>query len=136
MPVPPCDSIRLDKYVPELVRRQLIKTLLMVMREYSYCSIANQFCIMIMDQTKTLFDVVDVVQLQQFVIREFRERHQALLDFHKSSKEKGITVEFKRYRINHLNMQSAQVNQMTHQLKGKIESLRKFYAPENEEMAV
>jgi len=53
----------------------MVKTVLTVMREYNYCSIANQLCIMVLDQIKTLLDVVDVVSLQKFVIQEFRERH-------------------------------------------------------------
>jgi hypothetical protein len=91
------------------------------MREYSYCSIANQYCIMIIDQIKTLFDVVDVVSLQKFVIHEFRERHQLLYDMHKYNKARGSADEIKRYQINHMNMQSAQVNQMTTQLKDKVQ---------------
>lgn len=94
--------------------------MLIVMREYSYCSIANQYCIMMIDQIKTLFDVIDVVTLQKFVIREFRERHQLLYDLHKYNKARGSNDEVKRYQVNHMNMQSAQVNQMTTQLKDKV----------------
>jgi hypothetical protein len=77
------------------------------MREYSYCSIANQLCIMVLDQIKTLFDVVDVVQLQKFVINEFKERHEHLLDLHKYNKLNGIDAQVKRYHVDHTNMQSA-----------------------------
>ena len=75
IPKSPHDDIELSKFVSTAVRRQLVKTLLLIMRDYSYCSTANQLCIMILDQIKTLFDVIDVVQLQRFVINEFRERH-------------------------------------------------------------
>jgi len=44
---------------------------MMVLREYSYCSIACQLCIMILDTIKNLLDVVDMVILQKFVIDEF-----------------------------------------------------------------
>jgi hypothetical protein len=46
---------------------------------------------MILDQIKSLFDVTDVVQLQKFVIQEFRERHQHLYEMHRLNKEKGVT---------------------------------------------
>jgi len=70
---------------------------------------------MILDQIKNLLDVIDIVQLQKFVISEFRDRHQFQLDFHKKNQENGGDEEqiVKRYWINHMNMQSAQVNQMT-----------------------
>mmetsp|Transcript_7746 Transcript_7746/g.12999 ORF Transcript_7746/g.12999 Transcript_7746/m.12999 type:complete len:260 (+) Transcript_7746:508-1287(+) len=137
IPEPKVPEIRLDRFVPMLVRRQILRTLLMVMRDFNYCSIANQFCIMIFDQVKTLFDVIDVVQLQQFVIREFRERHQFLLDMHRENQQlNGNSEVFKRYKLNHLNMQSAQVNQMTSQLKDKIFQLQRFYSEENRERAV
>lgn len=61
-----------------------------------------------------------MVQLQKFVISEFRERHQLLYDMHKFNKSRGINVEIKRYHVDHMNMQSAQVNQMTTQLKDKV----------------
>ena len=69
---------------------------------------------------KGLFDVTDVVQLQKFVIQEFRERHQHLYEMHKLNKARGATEIIRRYQINHMNMQSAQVNQMTTQLKDKV----------------
>ena len=81
----------MDKYVTKTLRRQLVRTMLIVMREYSYCCIANQLCIMILDQIKSLFDVADVVQLQKFVIQEFRERHQHLYEMHKINKARGAT---------------------------------------------
>lgn len=85
---------------------------------------------------KTLFDVIDVVQLQKFVINEFRERHQLLYDMHKQNKEKGINQEIKRYHVDHQNMQSAQVNQMTIQLKDKVQQLQDFYKEDNRESAI
>lgn len=116
------EPINMVNFVSNTMRRQIVKTVLVVMREYSFCSIANQLCIMILDQIKTLLDVVDVVQLQKFVIQEFRERHQHLYELHKKNREQGYNqVVIKRYHIDHLNMQSAQVNQMVAQLKQKIE---------------
>jgi hypothetical protein len=44
------------------------------------------------------------------VIREFRERHQTLFDEHRESREKGLNTEFRRYKLDHLNMHSAPVN--------------------------
>ena len=79
----------------------MVKSLLVIMREYSYCSIANQLCIMVLDQIKTLFDVIDVVQLQKFVIHEFRERHQLLYDMHKYNKQHQIHQYIKRYHVDH-----------------------------------
>lgn len=91
---------------------------------------------MLLDQMKTLFDVIDVVQLQKFVINEFRERHQLLYDMHKYNKLNGINKEIKRYHVDHQNMQSAQVNQMTTQLKDKVQQLQDFYKEENRETAI
>ena len=62
------EPINMVHFVGNNMRRQIVKTVLTVMREYSYCSIANQLCIMVLDQIKTLLDVVDVVSLQKFVI--------------------------------------------------------------------
>jgi hypothetical protein len=59
---------------------------------------------MIFDQIKSLFDVQDVVELQKFVINEFRERHQFLYDLHKNNRESGSSQVIKRYKINHNNM--------------------------------
>ena len=61
-------DLAMDKYISKTIRRQLVRTCLVVMREYSFCCIASQFCILIFDQIKTLFDVTDVVELQKFVI--------------------------------------------------------------------
>lgn len=100
---------------------------MVVMRDYSYCSIANQLCIMVLDQIKGYLDVVDIVQLQKFVIQEFRERHQHLVELHKFNKLQGVEEEIRRYKINHMNMQSAQVNQIALQLKDKIHEVQSFY---------
>ena len=56
---------------------------------------------MVLDQIKTLFDVIDVVQLQKFVIHEFRERHQLLYDMHKYNKQHQIHQYIKRYHVDH-----------------------------------
>lgn len=79
---------------------------------------------------------MDVVQLQKFVINEFRERHQLLYDMHKHNKQHGINKEIKRYHVDHQNMQSAQVNQITTQLKEKVQQLQDFYKEENRETAI
>lgn len=136
IPKSPHSEIELSRLIPVAVRRQLVKTLLLLMREYSYCSISNQLCIMVLDQIKTQFDVVDVVQLQKFVINEFRERHKLLLDMDKYNKLRGINVKIKRYQVDHNNMQSAQVNQMTTQLKDKVQQLQDFYKEDNRETAI
>jgi len=107
VPSSPHPDIDVSLFVPTAVRRQIVKSLLVVMREFSYCSIANQLCIMVLDQMKTLFDVIDVVQLQKFVINEFRERHQLIYDMHNFNKQNGIEKEIKRYHVDHQNMQSA-----------------------------
>jgi len=107
IPKSPHSEIELSLFIPTAIRRQVVKSLLVVMREFSYCSIANQLCIMLLDQMKTLFDVIDVVQLQKFVINEFRERHQLLYDMHKYNKLHGINKEIKRYHVDHQNMASA-----------------------------
>ena len=39
--VAPHPDFEMDKYVSKTMRRQLVKTVLVVMREYSYCSIGN-----------------------------------------------------------------------------------------------
>lgn len=57
------EPINMVHFVPNSMRRQIVKTVLVVMKEYSFCSIANQLCILILDQIKTLLDVVDVVSL-------------------------------------------------------------------------
>ena len=107
------DAIHMKNYVTTNIRRQIVKTMTVVIREYSYCSIACQLCIMVLDALKALFDVIDLVQLQKFVIVEFRERQ--LLQFEQMQKRRseGGSITGRRYQINHQNMQSAQVNQMT-----------------------
>lgn len=86
-PPEPFDAIHMKNYVSTIVRRQLVKTMTVVIREYSYCSIACQLCIMILDSLKSLFDVIDLVELQKFVIVEFRERQ--LLQFEQMQKRKA-----------------------------------------------
>ena len=91
---------------------------------------------MILDNIKTLLDVIDIVQLQSFVIQEFRDRHQHLYDQHTKNRENGSATAVKRYQLDHLNMQSAQVNQMTHQLKEKVGLIQAFYSEANKEFAI
>jgi hypothetical protein len=64
-------EIQLGTYVNTQVRRQLLNSMLFVLREYSHCSIANQLCIIVLDNLKSLFDVIDIVTMQKFVINEF-----------------------------------------------------------------
>ena len=72
----PSHPMSLARFLPSVTRRNLVKALLGVLREYSYCSIASQLCIQILGQVMTMYDVVDVCMLQRFVIDEFRARHQ------------------------------------------------------------
>ena len=71
--------------------------MLFVLREYSHCSIANQLCILTLDALKTLFDVVDIVSMQKFVINEFSYRHQVLNNLIKHNQETGSNQIIKRY---------------------------------------
>lgn len=41
----PKHPISLARFLPNSTKRNLVKTLLFVLREYSHCSIANQLCI-------------------------------------------------------------------------------------------
>lgn len=128
----PSHPMALARFLPQSTRRNLVKTLLVVLKEYSHCSIASQLCIQILGQIMTMFDVVDVCLLQKFVINEFRQRHQRNKELDESIRQLSIDEgsEYKpvsRYKIDHENMQSAQVNQMTSQLKERVELVRKYY---------
>ena len=46
-----------------------------MLREYGYCSVANQLCVNIMVTISGQYDIIDVVTLQRFVINEFKQRH-------------------------------------------------------------
>lgn len=46
-----------------------------MLREYSYCCIANQLCVTIMVTISGQYDIIDVVSIQRFVIEEFKQRH-------------------------------------------------------------
>jgi len=46
------DVIQMKHYVTTNIRRQIVKTMTVVIREYSHCSIACQLCIMILDGLK------------------------------------------------------------------------------------
>lgn len=63
------------RFVDEMTRRHLVQALLLVLQEYSTCSIASQVCVKIMVQISGQYDVIDVAQLQKFVIDEFKNRH-------------------------------------------------------------
>ena len=129
----PKHPISLARFLPTSTKRNLVRTLLFVLREYSYCSISNQLCIQILGQIMTMFDVVDVCMLQKFVINEFRARHkfnQELDETLRSASMADDTIDYKpvsRFKINHCNMQSAQVNQMTAQLKDRVELVQKYF---------
>lgn len=71
----PKHPMSLARFLPQTTRRHLIKTLLMVLNQYSHCSVASQLSLQILGQIMTMFDVVDVCLLQKFVIADFRERH-------------------------------------------------------------
>ena len=108
----------LARFLPSVTRRNLVKTLLGVLRDYSYCSIASQLSNHILGQVMTMYDVVDVCMLQKFVIKEFRARHKRNRDLDEVMRERSADegTEYKpvtRHKIDHENMQSAQVNQMT-----------------------
>lgn len=128
----PDESVHQDLHVVNYLntqqRRQLLQTLLAVLREYGHCSIACQLCILILDQTKNQLDVIDIVSLQKFVLHEFSQRHEFLSNMHRTNKESENPRVIKRYQLDHHNMQSAQVNQLTIQLKDKIAQLQNFFS--------
>lgn len=59
--VEPFAPIHMKNFVSYGMRRQIVKTMLLVIRKYSFCSIACQLSIMLLDTIKTLFDVIDIV---------------------------------------------------------------------------
>lgn len=126
------ETIFMDYYTPTLLRRQILKTCLNVLMTYSYCSVACQVCILILDQLKTMFDIIDIVTMQKFVINEFSERHTAHHNLIMKNQQEGNNQPIRRYWIDHLNLQSGQVNQMTLQLKEKIASLQQLYLQDDD----
>jgi len=80
----------------------LIKTIIYIMREYSYCNMALELSAFILAEVRTMFDIIDIVTLQKFVIQEFRERHLKLRILFEESGE-----EVSRFKLDHMNMQSA-----------------------------
>ena len=102
-----------------------------VIKNYSHCSIACQTCILLLDGVKTQLDIVDIVNLQKFVISESVARHTAHHEMIIKGQEQGIDKPIRRYQIDHMNMPSAQVNQMTLQLKEKIAGIKKMYQMED-----
>lgn len=54
-------EIRMDTYVNNQLRKQILNTTLSVIKTYSHCSIACQLSIMILDSLKTQFDITDIV---------------------------------------------------------------------------
>jgi len=69
----------MGEYVDTQQRRQMVDSMLNILTTFNHSSIANQICILVLDNLKTLFDIVDIVTLQKFVITEFRQRHATLL---------------------------------------------------------
>ena len=58
--------------------------------------------------TSGLFDIVDVSNLQKYVIAEFKKRHQWADEYSKSQGLNEKETKRARYRkLNHFNMQSA-----------------------------
>ena len=101
----PRHPMSLARFLPQTTRRHLIKTLLMILSQYSHCSVASQLSLQILGQVMTMFDVVDVCLLQKFVIEDFRKRHcmNELLDeeLKQLSLEEGIEHSpISKYRIN------------------------------------
>ena len=63
------------RFLDKHTRRHLLQTLLLVLRNYGYCSFACQICVQIMVSISGQYDIIDVVTLQRFVIEEFKQRH-------------------------------------------------------------
>lgn len=105
-----------------------------VLSNFSYCSIANQLSILILDNIKTQYDVIDLVQMQKFVINEFAKRHHQQHQLIIRNQEEGNNQPVRRYQIDHNNMQSAQVNQITIQLKDSIQSIQQFFKSDEEQL--
>ena len=82
---------------------------------------------MILDNVKTQFDILDIVTLQKFVINEFVSRHTAHHNLIVQNQNEGIDKPVRRYQIDHYNMPSAQVNQMTLQLKDKVAQIKQLF---------
>ena len=69
---------------------------------------ANQLCVQIMVLTSGLFDIVDVSNLQRYVIQEFRRRHEWADNYSKENDLSEKEAKRARYKkLNHFNMQSA-----------------------------
>ena len=80
----------------------------------------------------TMFDVVDVCLLQKFVIEDFKDRHKINKELDaerkaRSAEEGTEHTPVSKYKINLQHMPSAQINQMTAQLKERVELVRKYY---------
>lgn len=97
--------------------------MLFTLQNFNHCSTGNQLCIIVLDNLKTMFDVVDIVTLQRFVMSEFRQRRQYVKSLIRQNQERGDSKIIKPYQMDHENMHSAQVNQMTLQLKEKLENI-------------
>ena len=65
----------LTRFLPNLLKRHLVQKLLNVLLNHGYCSIACQLCVQIMVQISGQYDIIDVTNLQRFVIEEFKQRH-------------------------------------------------------------
>ena len=88
----------------------MLNSSLHVLKTYSHCSIACQLCILFLDGLKTQFDIIDIVTMQKFVIHEFVGRHTTHHNLILRNQEQGVNKQIRRYQVDHMNMQSAQVN--------------------------
>ncbi len=128
VPQPPHSDIGQDRYISKTQLRYLIKTLIYIMREHSYCNMALEMSALILAEVRSMFDIVDIVTLQKFVIQEFRERHLKL----RKLLEEGTSEEVSRFKLDHMNMQSAQVNQIALSLKEKDPLITELYSDEHD----
>jgi hypothetical protein len=55
------EEYQLSTYLPQHIRRQVVNSMLLVLKNYSFCSIACQISILILDAIKTQMDVIDIV---------------------------------------------------------------------------
>lgn len=91
------EEFQLSTYLPTHLRRQVLNTMLFVMKNFNYCSIANQMSILIIDNIKSQLDVIDIVSMQKFVINEFANRHHAHHQLIVRQQEEGIDRPIRRY---------------------------------------
>ncbi len=64
-----------------ILRKQIVSTMLEVIREYEFSNVANQLAIQVLDQLKSFFDEQDLDQLKQFVRIHLSNNDQVHLKF-------------------------------------------------------